>query len=221
MNTSEPGNWVLKWQTKFHEWAVRNRELKFHDLYNLVCDVRTLQAAWNRIRGNAGSRTAGVDGVTRYHVEQRIGVANLLARLHEELKTGSYRPQPVREKGIPKKNGKTRYLGIPTLRDRIVQQSLRMVLEPILEADFYMSSYAYRPGRRAQDAIAEIYHYAQPHSGYQWVIEGDIKACFDNVNHGILLTQLRRRITDRKVIRLVQLFLKAGVLTRPDRLGCP
>jgi len=205
--------WVLAWQTKFHEWSVNNPLMKFHDVYNLIYDRRTLMAAWQHIRGNKGSRTAGVDGVTRYLVEERIGVEKFLEGIHQELRNGTYRPQPVRQKGIPKKNGKIRYLGIPTLRDRVVQQALRMVLEPILEADFYAASYAYRPGRRAQDAIAEIYHFSNPHSGYQWVIEGDIKACFDNIDHGILINKLRERITDRKALRLVKLFLQAGVIT--------
>jgi len=100
-----------------------------------------------------------------------------------------------------------------TLYYWVVQQALRQVLEPVFEADFYQGSYAYRPGRRAQDAIEEIYRFAKPHSGYSWVIEGDIKACFDNVNHGILLNKLRERVTDRKLLRLAKRFLKAGVIT--------
>ncbi len=213
MNSREPEDWVLTWQTKFHEWAAKDRTLRFHDVYNLVCDRRTLWVAWQHIRSNKGSRTAGADGMTRYYVEERIGVTSFLTSIYQELRNGAYRPTPVRQKGIPKKNGKVRYLGIPTLRDRVVQQALRMVLEPILEADFYEGSYAYRPGRRAQDAISEIYKFAHPHSGYQWIIEGDIKACFDYVDHGILLNKLRERITDRKVLRLVKLFLQSGVIT--------
>lgn len=213
MNSREPEDWVLTWQTKFHEWAAKDRSFRFHDIYNLVYDRRTLWTAWQHIRSNKGSRTAGVDGVTRYQVEERIGVTSFLNSIYQELRNGTYRPIPVRQKGIPKKNGKIRYLGIPSLRDRVVQQALRMVLEPILEADFYESSYAYRPGRRAQDAIAEIYQFAHPHSGYQWVIEGDITACFDHIDHGILISKLRERITDRKVLRLVKLFLQAGVIT--------
>lgn len=213
MNSREPEDWVLTWQTKFHEWAAKDPTLRFHDVFNLVYDRRTLWTAWQHIRANKGSRTAGVDGVTRYAVEERIGVTKFLEGIHQELRTGTYRPTPVRQKGIPKKNGKIRYLGIPTLRDRVVQQALRAALEPILEADFYESSYAYRPGRRAQDAISEIYRLAHPHSGYEWVVEGDIKACFDYVDHRVLLAKLRERITDRKVLRLVRMFLEAGVIT--------
>lgn len=183
MNSREPEDWVLTWQTKFREWAAKDRTLTFHDVYNLVCDRRTLWVAWHHIKSNKGSKTAGVDGVTRYHVEERIGVGQFLTAIYEELRGKTYRPIPVRQKGIPKKNGKIRYLGIPALRDRVVQQALRMVLEPILEADFYEGFYAYRPGRRAQDAISEIYRFATPHSGYEWVIEGDLKACFDHVDH--------------------------------------
>jgi RNA-directed DNA polymerase len=95
----------------------------------------------------------------------------------------SFRPLPVRQATIPKKDGKLRRLGIPTLRDRVAQMALKLVLEPIFEADFYPSSYGYRPGRRAQDAIAEIHHFTSRPSNYEWVIEGDIKACFDNVDH--------------------------------------
>jgi len=213
VNSCEPGDWVLTWQTKFHEWAAKDQTLHFHDVYNLVYDRRTLWVAWQHIRTNKGSRTAGVDGATRYVVEERIGETRFLEGIYKELRAGTYMATPVRQKGIPKKNGKIRYLGIPTLRDRVVQQALRMVLEPILEADFYDGSYAYRPGRRAQDAISEIYMLAHPHAGYQWVIEGDIKACFDNVDHRILMDKLRERITDRKVLRLVRLFLQAGVIT--------
>jgi RNA-directed DNA polymerase len=192
---------------------VEDRTRAYPDLFNLIHDPRTLQVAWQHLKANKGSKTAGIDGVTRHFVEARLGTDRFLQMLREELKTGTYRPRPVREKGIPKKSGKTRYLGIPTLRDRVVQQALRMVLEPIFEAGFYTSSYGYRPKRRAQDAIAEIYHFAIPHSGYEWIVEGDIRGCFDNVDHILLLREVRQRITDRKVLRLVTLILNAGVMT--------
>jgi len=169
--------------------------------------------AWDQIKGNEGSKTSGVDGVTRHHVENRIGANHFLQNIHEELRSQLFRPSVGRQRGIPKKNGKTTYLGIPTLKDRVIQQALRMVIEPILEADFYESSYAYRPGRRAQDAIAEIHLFTRPHSGHSWIVEGDIKACFDNVDHPTLLRYIPTRVRDSKVIRLCRKFLKAGVLT--------
>lgn len=226
MNSCAPEDWVLNWQTKLHEWAWNNKRLQFHDLYNLVYDMRTLWVAWQEIRRNKGSKTAGVDGITRYHVESRIGILAFLRQIHQELKGQTYRPNKVRQRGIPKKNGKIRYLGIPTLKDRVIQQALRMVLEPIFDADMYESSYAYRPGRRSQDAIAEIYHYVMPHSGYSWIIEGDIKACFDNVNHEILIREIRKRIRDNKIIRLCRKFLKSGMMTergeaKPTITGTP
>jgi RNA-directed DNA polymerase len=211
--TQDAQVWVLAWQKKLHRWSVEDRTRIYPDLFNLIHNPRTLQVAWQHLRTNRGSKTAGIDGETRYHVETRLGTERFLEQLREELKTGTYRPQPVREKGIPKKSGKIRYLGIPTLRDRVVQQALRMVLEPIFEAGFYPSSYGYRPRRRAQDAIGEIYHFAMPHSGYEWIVEGDIRACFDNIGHPFLLREIRKRVVDRKILRLVVLFLKAGVMT--------
>jgi len=155
-------------------------------VFNLICDRATLLVAWERVAGNKGAKTAGVDAVTRHAVERR-GVAEFLDDLRVELKDGTFTPLPVRQTTIPKKGGKVRYLGIPTLRDRVAQMAIKLVLEPIFEADFYPSSYGYRPGRRAQDAIAEVHHFTCKPGAYEWVIEGDIKACFDHVNHRILL----------------------------------
>ena len=216
MNTgtlNDKESWVLAWQTKLHRWAVTDKEKKYEDIYNLVCDLRTLEAAWNHVKANKGSKTAGVDGRTRQYIETNVGIGKFLEDIRKDLKQGTYQPQPVRERKIPKRNNQFRYLGIPTLRDRVAQQALRMVLEPIFEADFYVSSYAYRPGRRAQDAIQDIYHLARPSIGYSWVIEGDIQGCFDHVHHGLLLQEIRRRVRDEKVIRIIRKMLKAGVIT--------
>src|ERR671925_2256736 len=166
---------VLHVQRKLHEWASDDAERRFHDLWNLVCDPATLVVAWSRVSRNRGSRTAGVDADTRRHVEAR-GVDQFLAELREELRAGTFRPLPVRERLIPKRGGQRR-LGIPALRDRVCQMALKLVLEPIFEIGFYPSSYAYRPGRRAQDAIAEIVHFTT--RSYEWVVETDVEACFD------------------------------------------
>lgn len=210
---------VLCIQQKLHRWSKANSARRFHDLFNLVCDRATLVMAWERVRSNRGSRTAGVDGETRWHIEQRTGVERFLEDLRSSLKTRTYRPRPVRERAIPKANGKVRYLGIPTIRDRVVQMALKLVLEPIFETDFYPSSYGYRPARRAQDAIAEIVSFINPRSSYEYVVEGDIKGCFDNVHHGVLMALLRKRITDRRVLMLLRAFLGAGVMKEAGRFA--
>ncbi len=202
---------VLDHQRKLHCWAKEEPARRFDDVFNLVCDQATLLVAWERVATNRGARTAGVDAVTR-HVVERRGVLPFLEDLRSSLRDGSFKPLPVRQAAIPKRGGKSRYLGIPTLRDRVAQMALKLILEPIYEAGFYPSSYGYRPGRRAQDAIAEIHHFTTRPSTYEWVIEGDIKACFDNVDHRVLMDLVAERVGDRKVLRLVRCFLRAGVV---------
>lgn len=202
---------VLEHQLKLHRWASVEPERRFDDLFNLVCDRATLLVAWEQVASNRGARTAGVDAETRFAVERR-GVQPFLEEIRTSLRAANFMPMPVREVTIPKKGGKVRRLGIPTLRDRVVQMALKLVLEPVFEADFYPSSYGYRPGRRAQDAIAEIHHFTASPSHYEWVIEGDIKGCFDNVDHQILMGLVRERVVDRKVLRLIRAFLRAGVV---------
>lgn len=203
---------VLDFQCKLHEWASEDVERRFCDLWNLVCDPATLVVAWSRVSRNRGSRTAGIDGKTRSYVEQELGVERFLVELRSELKAGEFRPLPVRERLIPKRDGRKRRLGIPALRDRVVQMALKLVMEPIFESGFYPSSYGYRPGRRAQDAIAEIHRFTSNPSNYEWVIEADIEACFDRITHCQLLGEVRRRIGDKRVLGLVRAFLKAGVM---------
>lgn len=135
---------VLDVQRKLHEWASDDAERGFQDLWNLVCDPATLLVAWSRVSRNRGSRTAGIDGKTRSYVEQNIGAERFLRELRSELKTGGYRPLAVRERLIPKRDGRMRRLGIPTLKDRVVQMALKLVMEPIFETDFYPSSYGYQ-----------------------------------------------------------------------------
>ena len=201
---------VLGIQRKLHKWARDDRERRFCDLHNLVCDPATLLVAWLRVRANRGSRSAGVDGQTAYHVEQVLGVERFLAGLREQLRSGSYRPRPVREKSIPKRGGKRRRLGIPTIADRVVQAALKLVLEPVFEVDFQPCSYGYRPGRRAQDAIAEMHYLAS--RSYEWVVEADIEACFDRLDHSALMGRVRERVGDKRVLGLVRAFLHAGIL---------
>jgi len=209
---------VLNVQRKLHEWASEDAECRFHDLWNLVCDPATLLVAWSRVSGNRGSRTAGIDGKTRGYVEHELGVERFLEELRGELKAGRFRALPVRERLIPKRDGRSRRLGIPTLKDRVVQMALKLVIEPIFEADFYPSNYGYRPGRRAQDAIAEIHRFTSNPSNYEWVIEADVEACFDRLAHRLILGEVRRRVEDKRVLRLVRAFLKAGVMRETGRL---
>ena len=176
-------------------------------------DPDFLAEAWLRVKTSAGSRTPGIDGATVADIENRIGVGAFLEEIRGLLKSGEFRPVPVRQVMIPKKSGKLRKLGIATVADRVVQAALKLVLEPIFEADFQPCSYGFRPNRRAHDAIAEIHYWASAPRNYQWVLEADIRACFDEIDHAALMSRLRRRITDKRVCALVKAFLKAGVMT--------
>jgi RNA-directed DNA polymerase len=204
---------VLEIQTKLHQWATDAPDRRFDDLYNLVCDPAVLVTAWERVRGNRGARTAGVDGQTAFYVTAVRGVEEFLGDLRDDLKARRFQPLPVRERMIPKASGKLRRLGIPTLRDRVAQAALKLVLEPIFEADFKPCSYGFRPRRRAQDAIAEIHFFCSPPRNYEWVLEGDITACFDEIDHVALMSRVRNRIGDKAVLNLVKAFLKAGILS--------
>jgi RNA-directed DNA polymerase len=202
---------VLEIQRKLHKWASDDQDRRFSDLYNLVCDPATLMVAWTRVRANRGSRSAGVDGQSAAYVEQVLGVQRFLTDLRQELRSGSYRQLPVKERKIPKRGGKLRRLGIATVRDRVVQAAVKLVLEPIFEVDFQPCSYGFRPGRRAQDAIAEV-HFFTTHS-YEWIVEADIEACFDRLDHVAIMDRVRARIADKRVLGLVKAFLKAGIMS--------
>jgi RNA-directed DNA polymerase len=202
---------VLEIQTKLHRWASDDPHRRFDDLFNLVADPSFLLVAWDRVRGNKGARTAGVDGQTAYYVEAEVGVEVFLDRLRTEIKDRSFRPLPTRERMIPKPGTtKRRRLGISTVRDRVVQASLKLVLEPVFEADFLPCSYGFRPNRRTHDAVAEIRHFTA--RSYEWVVEGDIKACFDEISHSALMSRVRARVGDKRVLTLVKAFLKARIL---------
>jgi RNA-directed DNA polymerase len=200
-------------QAKLHRWAAADPGRRFDDLFNLVHDPAALIVAWDRVATNRGANTAGSDGWTVTRIEAEVGRSAFLDDLRVLIKGGEFRPQPVRERKIPKPggSGKVRRLGIPTVTDRVVQAALKLVLEPIFEADFVPVSYGFRPERRAHDAIAEIHHFGT--QGYRWVLDADIEACFDSIDHVALMDRVRLRVKDKRVLRLVKAFLKAGILT--------
>ena len=202
---------VLAMQTKLHQWAISDPDRRFDDLYNLAYDPAFLVVAWDRVRSNKGARSAGIDGIAPRSIEP--GGGEFLEGIREDLKARQYTPTKVREKMIPKASGKFRRLGIATAADRVVQAVLKLVLEPVFEADFKPCSYGFRPNRRAHDAIAEIHFLGSPPRNYEWVFEADIKACFDEISHSALLGRMRRRIGDKHVMGLVKAFLAAGILS--------
>ncbi len=197
-------------QSKLHHWAVKDPGRIFDDLYNLVYDPAFLVVAWNRVKTNKGARSAGSDGIAPRSVRAE---GEFLDGIRQALKARRFLPTRVRERAIPKPGGKVRRLGIPTAADRVVQAGLKLVIEPIFEADFKPCSYGFRPKRRAQDAIAEIHFFGTPNRKYDWVFEADITACFDEISHSALMERVRRRIGDRRVLRLIKAFLGAGILT--------
>jgi RNA-directed DNA polymerase len=173
---------VLEIQTKLHRWASDDPHRRFDDLFNLVADPAFLLVSWDRVRSNKGARTAGVDGQTAHYIEAEVGVEVFLDRLRTEIKDRSFRPLPSRERWIPKPGtSKRRRLGVAAVRDRVVQASLKLALEPIFEADFLPCSYGFRPGRRTHDAVAEVRHFTA--RSYEWIVEGDIRSCLDAWSH--------------------------------------
>jgi len=207
---------VRRMQTKLHHWAARDSGRRFDDLFNLVYDPAFLMVAWERVAQNKGAQTPGIDRASVAWIESRIGVEVFLQDIRAQLRGRLFQPVAVRQVMIPKPSGTLRRLGIPTVTDRVVQATLKLVLEPIFEAGFQPCSYGFRPNRRAQDAIAEIHHFTTQR--YHWVLEADIEACFDMIDHTALMQLIRRRIADKRVLGLVKAFLKAGVMsTTGDR----
>jgi RNA-directed DNA polymerase len=183
-----------------------NGRLGSSDLMERVCERRNLQGALKRVRQNAGS--PGIDGMT---VEGLSGYLRVhWPRLREELLDGRYQPQPVRRVAIPKPGGGERELGIPTVLDRFIQQALLQVLQPLIDPTFSEASYGFRPGRSAHDAVRRAQAYVQ--EGRSFVVDIDLEKFFDRVNHDVLMGKLVKRITDRRVLRLIRRYLTAGVL---------
>ncbi len=190
--------------------ASSNPEYRFSNLYDLMHWDKWINCAAKAVLSKPGSDTAGVDGKTRDYFKANYD--RLITELQEELKRKQFKPQPVRRVYIPKGNGKKRPLGIPALRDRIVQEAMRMILDPIYESDFQPHSFGFRKGRRTMDAIAILMPKFSKAGKFYNVIEGDLQSYFDTVNHRKLLSILKRRIADKGLIDLIWKFLKAGVM---------
>ncbi len=204
---------ILRTQRGLARRAQAQPEHKFGDVYPLICREAWLAHALKRVLSNRGARSAGVDGISAQALKTDAQQAAFLTALRQELKDGTYRPSPVKRVWIPKPGkAQKRPLGIPTLKDRVVQEVVRMVLEPIWESDFLNCSYGFRPGRRTMDAIGECYRRITGSTKYFWIIEGDIRSCFDRIPHQKLLTLMWQRVADHRLMGLVKAFLQAGVL---------
>lgn len=198
-------------QSKLYQAAKRDPRRRFHALYDRLTVSYVLQRAWEQVRQNRGA--AGIDQQTLAEIEA-LGVETFLAQIAQTLREKSYRPQPVRRVAIPKgdpRERKTRPLGIPTVRDRVVQAAAKLVLEPIFEADFEGTpSFGFRPGLGPHEALAAVSQHAE--HGFRWVVDADIAQFFDTLDHQQLMAALRRRVSDGELLRLIYRWLKAGYL---------
>lgn len=197
-------------QMTLAQTAVSNPAHRFTNLYSLMHWDYWIRCAADKVLARPGSSTAGVDGKTRDYFKNTYEAQ--ITRLVKSLKEKTYQPEPVRRVYIPKDNGKKRPLGIPALHDRIVQEALRAILDPIYESDFRPHSYGFRIGRRTMDAIAVIMPLFNTSVKHYYVMEGDIKSYFDTVHHRKLMSLLRRRIADKDILDLIWKFLKAGIM---------
>jgi len=205
--TNQPQDRTTVLQTKLHEAAKADKARRFHALHDKLYLPYILQSAWELVRRNQGA--AGIDGQSIADIEE-YGVEGFLTETAQAVREKTYRPVPVRRVHIPKGDGRLRPLGIPTVRDRVVQAAAKLVLEPIFEADFEGCSFGFRPGIGQHDALASVK--AQSQVGYRWVVDADIEQFFDNLDHQELMSALRRRIGDGEMLRLIYRWLKAGYL---------
>jgi RNA-directed DNA polymerase len=195
-------------QRKLYRKAKQEPACRFHALYDKVYRADILNHAYSLVRANKGS--AGIDGVTFEAIEQKEGATAFLAELAEALKDKTYKPDPVKRVMIPKADGSQRPLGIPTIRDRVAQMAMKLVIEPIFEADFCDNSYGFRPRKSAHDAIDDITHTLN--KGFREVIDADLSKYFDTIPHANLMATVAQRISDGAVLHLIQMWLKAPVM---------
>jgi len=195
---------------------------KWYSLIDKVYSRPNLLEAFDKVRRNKGSRTSGIDGISVKEFEKHL--TDNLCQIHEELRGGTYTPQAVKRVYIDKEDGSKRPLGIPTVKDRVVQQALLNVLQPIFEPDFHPSSYGYRPGRSAHHAIAKAERFTR-HYGLSHVVDMDLSKCFDTLDHELILSSVNEKVSDGKVLRLIDSFLKSGIVEKgkfePTEKGSP
>jgi RNA-directed DNA polymerase len=195
-------------QRKLYLKAKQEPAYRFHALYDKVYRADILSHAYHLVRANKGS--AGIDGITFEAIETVEGVTAFLAVLEEALRNKTYKPDPVKRVMIPKSDGSQRPLGIPTIRDRVAQMAVKLVVEPIFEADFCETSYGFRPKKSAHDAVGDV-TYAM-NTGYTEVIDADLSKYFDSIPHSKLMTVVAERICDGAMLHLIQMWLKASVM---------